>query len=140
MFGRGAGRYHPGSPSVLIADDALSFRCVVRELLERRGYTIAGEADCATTALALVRRLDPDAVLLDVHIADDDGFDVAARLTAARPGLPVLLTSAHFEPGFYALAELAGARGFVPKAQLAEVEFEMFWPTAPRAAGAPTTD
>ena len=41
----------------------------------------------------------------------------------------VPVTSADFERSFYALADSAGARGFVPKAQLAEVDFTIFWPT-----------
>jgi DNA-binding NarL/FixJ family response regulator len=129
MFRRRAGRGRLRPPGILIVDDAPVFRCVVRELLERRGYVVAGEADCGADALDLVQRLDPDAVLLDVHLPDETGFEVAARLAQARPGLPVLLTSADFDRNFYALADLAGARGFVPKSELAQVEFTMFWPS-----------
>jgi DNA-binding NarL/FixJ family response regulator len=128
MFRRRAGTGCLRPPSILIVDDAPAFRSVVRELLERRGYIVAGEADCGADALDLVGRLDPDAVLLDVHLPGESGFEVAARLAEVRPGLPVLLTSADFDRNFYALADLAGARGFVPKSELARVEFTMFWP------------
>jgi hypothetical protein len=40
----------------------------------------------------------------------------------------VLLTSADFDEHFYARADASGARGFVPKSQLAQVELERFWP------------
>jgi DNA-binding NarL/FixJ family response regulator len=103
----------------------------MRELLERRGYTVAGEADHGAIVCDLVDRLEPDAVLLDVRLPDDNGFDLAARLTRARPELAVLLTSVDFDHGFYARAHVSGARGFVPKAQLAQAELAMYWPTGP---------
>jgi DNA-binding NarL/FixJ family response regulator len=127
------------SPRVLIVDDAEPFRCLLRQLLERRGYVIAGEAGCGARALELLERLDPDAVLVDVHLGEENGFAVAARLTQARPELPVLLTSADFHHHFYALADVVGARGFVPKEQLARVDLTVFWPwpAAPSLAARP---
>jgi DNA-binding NarL/FixJ family response regulator len=101
----------------------------MRQLLERRGYTVAGEADRGAIVSDLVERLEPDAVLLDVHLPDDNGFKLAARLTGARPELAVLLTSVDFDHGFYVRAEASGARGFVPKAQLAQAELAVYWPT-----------
>ena len=59
---------------------------------------------------------------------DGDGFDLAEQLTRSQPGMAVLLTSADFDEHFYARADASGARGFVPKSQLAEVELERFWP------------
>jgi DNA-binding NarL/FixJ family response regulator len=103
----------------------------MRQLLERRGYSIAGEADRGAIVPDLVDRLEPDAVLLDIDLPDDNGFELAARLTRAQPGLAVLLTSAEFDHGFYAQAQVSGARGFVPKAQLAQAELAMYWPAAP---------
>jgi two-component system invasion response regulator UvrY len=124
----GARGAHLRRVNVLIVDDVAVCRLAERELLERRGYAIVGEADCASTAVALVERLTPDAVLLDVHLPDENGFALAARLTREHPGLAVLLTSVAFEGQFYALADACGARGFVPKSQLAQVELDRFWP------------
>jgi CheY-like chemotaxis protein len=117
--------------NVLIVDDVAVCRRAERELLERRGYAIAGEADCALKAVASIELLTPDAVLLDVHLPDENGFALAARLTREHPGLGVLLTSVAFDGQFYALAEVCGARGFVPKSQLAQVELDRFWPRHP---------
>lgn len=121
-------RPRPSKLWVLIVDDTPVCRCVVRELLERRGYGIAGEAGSAAMALDFVERLAPEAALLDVHLPDENGFELAARLTGSHPNLAVLLTSADVERRFYALADLSGARGFVPKDQLAQVELATFWP------------
>ena len=113
---------------VLVVDDAPPFRRVICELLSRRGYRVVGEAGSAAEAIEMTERLKPDAVLVDVHLPDSDGFELAARLTRAHPALAVLLTSLDFDSNFYALADLSGARGFVPKTDLAGIEFTIFWP------------
>jgi DNA-binding NarL/FixJ family response regulator len=113
---------------VLIVDDTPGCRRIVCELLERRGYEVAGEAASVGAALRLAQSIQPDAALLDVHLPDGNGFDLAARLTQSQPGMAVLLTSSEFDDRFYAMADASGARGFVPKSQLAQVELQRFWP------------
>jgi CheY-like chemotaxis protein len=115
---------------VLIVDDAPGFRRVARELLEQRGYIVAGEADCAAAALEAAERLAPDAVLLDVRLPDGHGFEVAARLTRAESPPAVLLVSVDPHDGRDELVEASGARGFVSKAQLVRAELTRFWPSA----------
>jgi DNA-binding NarL/FixJ family response regulator len=114
--------------TVLIVDDAPVFRRVARELLERRGYTVVGEADCAATALRLAVWLEPDAVLLDVGLPDADGFDVSAALTCANGAPAVLLMSADPDLRGYAMIEHSGARGLVSKVDLAAADLGRFWP------------
>lgn len=117
-------------PRVVIVDDAAGFRRAARDLLERRGFKVVGEADSGAAALESVDLLAPDAVLLDVHLPDENGFEVAVRLKEARPDLAVLLTSATFDENFYRLSEVCGASGFVPKSELGRVELASFWPSA----------
>lgn len=114
--------------SVLIVDDAQCFRRVARELLERRGYTVVGEADCAATALALAECLAPDAVLMDVRLPDANGFDLSAALTGCARPPAVLLVTAEPDLGSYALIEQSGARGLVAKEALAATDLRSFWP------------
>src|SRR6476646_10552094 len=99
-------------------------RRLARNLLERRGYTVVGEADCAATAFTLESSLMPDAVLLDVRLPDADGFAVAAAMTSASAnGSPaVLLMTADPQLGHYAMIERSGARGLVAKADLAATD------------------
>jgi DNA-binding NarL/FixJ family response regulator len=113
---------------VLVVDDAQCCRRVVRELLERRGYQIAGEAEGVAAALRVADDIQAEAALLDVHLPDGDGFELAAQLTRSQPRIAVLMTSSDFDHRFYALAEASGARGFVPKSQLAQVDLGRFWP------------
>lgn len=120
---------------VLLVDDAPSVRLAVRALLEWRGYVIVGEAGCATSAMEAVECLAPDAVVLDVRLGDDNGFDVARILTRLRPELPVLLVSDDDYRSWDGLIEDSGARGFALKSEFAKVDLEEVLVSAP--AGQP---
>jgi DNA-binding NarL/FixJ family response regulator len=113
----------------LIVDDASAFRRVARELLERRGYAVVGEADTAAAALVLCDELVPDAVLLDVRLPDGTGFQVSAQLMVREDAPAVLLVSADEDLRSYALVDQSGARGLVAKAQLAAIDLATFWPS-----------
>jgi CheY-like chemotaxis protein len=117
----------PTPSRVLIVDDQPSFRGMARKVLEWRGYVVAGEADSAASAIDAAERLAPDAVLLDVCLGEDSGFDVACALTQARPGLAVLLVSSVDYRQCEPLVRECGARGFVLKSDLACVDLEDFW-------------
>jgi two-component system chemotaxis response regulator CheY len=112
---------------VLIVDDAPIFREVARELLERRGYTVVGEADSAASAIDACARLRLDAVLMDIRLPDADGFELCAALTGADPDLAVLLVSADRVPPSPERVEASGARGFALKSSLAAADLEEFW-------------
>jgi DNA-binding NarL/FixJ family response regulator len=107
---------------VLIVDDHEPFRAVARELLERAGYVVAGEAADAAEALAAVASEEPDAVLLDVQLPDSDGFAVAAALAAAGGPAVVLISSRDAEEYGRRVAD-CGARGFIPKSRLTAASF-----------------
>jgi DNA-binding NarL/FixJ family response regulator len=108
---------------VLIVDDHPPFRTVARELLERAGYTVTGEAGDAAEALAAVAAQAPDAVLLDVQLPGDDGFSVAAAL-AARGGPVVVLVSSREADDYGARIADCGARGFISKSKLSAAAFD----------------
>jgi len=112
----------------VIVDDQPIFRRAARVLLEARGYDVVAEAGCGASARDAVERHAPQAVLLDVGLGDDDGVAVCGALTSAFPELAVLLASADEHEHSDELIARCGARGFVAKARLADVDLGRFWP------------
>ena len=110
--------------TVLVVDDHQSFRSTARSLLESEGFDVVGEADDGMSALRASRELQPDLVLLDVNLPDIDGFDVAARLTAADDAPAVILVSSRDGSDFGSCVERSGARGFIPKGELSGAAIE----------------
>jgi DNA-binding NarL/FixJ family response regulator len=101
--------------TVLIVDDHPSFRASARVLLEAEGFDVIGEAADGTSGIAEAKRLRPDLVLLDVQLPDIDGFEVAARLSAAGRPPAIVMVSSRDGEDFGGLVEQSGARGFIPK-------------------------
>jgi DNA-binding NarL/FixJ family response regulator len=98
---------------VLIVDDDPGFRRIVRVLLESRGLTVAGECADAAQARAACAERRPAALLLDVNLPDTSGPVLARELSAAHPGVRILLTST--DPS---IGPVDGVAAFLPKAEL----------------------
>src|SRR3954452_24511186 len=105
---------------VLIIDDHAPCRAAARELLERRGFAVVAEADGAKAGLQAAAAVAPDAVVLDIQLPDGNGIDVCRALTAAPPGLVVLLVSADPDQGRW--AGDCRAVAFLPKVRLASAD------------------
>jgi DNA-binding NarL/FixJ family response regulator len=104
--------------SIVVVDDYAPFRLVVREMLERDGFHVVGEASDGRGAIDAVLTLRPDVVLLDVHLPGDDGFTVCERLQGLMPAPDVVLTSSHDVASFRRRLRTSPARGFISKADL----------------------
>jgi DNA-binding NarL/FixJ family response regulator len=104
--------------TVLIVDDHAGFRAYARELLESEGFRVVGEAPDAASAIAAAQRLQPDIVLLDVHLPDLDGFEASRRIAAANGAPAIVLTSSGDVGDLAATVAGCRARGFIPKAEL----------------------
>lgn len=102
--------------TVLIVDDYAPFRDSARGLLEAGGFEVVGEAEDGADAVRVAEEVHPDVVLLDVHLPDIDGFEVARRLRALDPVPEVVLTSSRDD--YAHLAEASAARAFIRKEDL----------------------
>src|SRR2546428_9351214 len=78
---------------ILIADDEAVIRLGLRSMLEDQGYRVVGEAADGDRALALVRRLRPDLVFLDIKMPGIDGLQAARALLAEPPVAVIVLTA-----------------------------------------------
>ena len=110
--------------TVLIVDDRPGFRASARRMLEADGYRVVGEAQDGRSGIAAARALRPDIVLLDVHLPDLDGFELAARLKGPDDAPTVVLTSSRDDGDCNAMIAPSGAGGFVAKAELSGAALE----------------
>jgi two-component system response regulator EvgA len=110
--------------TILVVDDHPGFRSCARRLLEGQGYRVVGEAADGGSAVTRARELQPTLALVDVHLPDRDGFDVAARLAALDPAPMVVLISSHDRTELDQLLPSSTARGFVPKHELSREAIE----------------
>lgn len=106
----------------MLVEDNETFRGLLRRLCRLHGFVVVAEAATAREALARALDVQPEAVLLDVHLPDAFGPDVAAELTRATPAPTVMLMSSEAESVSREDARLAGARGFVAKGDLAATD------------------
>jgi DNA-binding NarL/FixJ family response regulator len=99
---------------VVLVDDHDLFRAGVRSEL---GPTveIVGEAATVLEAVPLIKELDPDVVLLDVHLPDGGGHAVIAQVAPERPGVRFLALSVSDAAEDVIDVIRAGARGYVTK-------------------------
>jgi DNA-binding NarL/FixJ family response regulator len=104
--------------TVLLVDDHRGFRAQARRLLEADGYSVVGEAADGAAAMAAIRSLRPDLVLLDVCLTDEDGIEVARSIGQIEAPPPVILISSREAAAYGPRIAASGARGFVTKEQL----------------------
>jgi DNA-binding NarL/FixJ family response regulator len=99
---------------VVLVDDHELFRAGVRG--ELAGLVdIVGEAGSVAEAAPLIRDLDPDVVLLDVHLPDGGGEAVIATVAPERPAVKFLALSVSDAAEDVIAVIRAGARGYVTK-------------------------
>jgi DNA-binding NarL/FixJ family response regulator len=101
-------------PRVVLVDDHALFRAGVRGELGDR-VDVLGEAESVAQAVPLIKELDPDVVLLDVHLPDGGGEAVIAGVAPERPGVKFLALSVSDAAEDVIGVIRAGARGYVTK-------------------------
>src|SRR2546425_6947121 len=103
-------------PVVLIADDDVTMRLLMRETLEQAGFTVA-ETEDGVQALSAFVRVRPDIVLLNVVMPKLDGFTTCATLRTLPGGAhtPVLMVTGLDDMESINRAYEAGATDFITK-------------------------
>lgn len=101
--------------NVLIAEDHTLVREGTRQLLERHGISVVGEAADGEEAVRLTARLSPDVVLMDIGMPRLNGLEATRLIKARHPGVAVLVLTAYDDDQYvFALLE-AGAAGYLLK-------------------------
>jgi DNA-binding NarL/FixJ family response regulator len=114
----------PGSGShirVLIADDDQAFRASLEDLIERQPeLVVVGAAQDGLEAIELADDLDPDAVVIDLHMPLLDGVTAAARLRRDHPNVCLIALTGDAAPALHDAVREAGADEVLLKTELVE--------------------
>ena len=102
------------TPSVVIVDDHGIFRSGVKAELEGM-VEVLGEAETVEDAVRAIGELEPDVVLLDVHMPGGGGVQVIEQISKIRPHQRFLALSVSDDPDDVIAIVRAGARGYVTK-------------------------
>ena len=100
---------------VLIVDDAAFMRMMIKDILEKNGYEIVGEAQNGAAAVEMYQKEKPDVVTMDITMPDVDGIEAVKRIKAIDPGAKVIMCSAMGQQSMVMDAIKAGARDFIVK-------------------------
>ncbi len=101
---------------VLVVDDHALHRDGIRQILSQYAdMDLVGEAGSAEVAFALVNRLHPDVVLMDVQLPGMNGIDATRRLRRDHPDTRVLVVTAYDDDEYVRGALEAGASGHLSK-------------------------
>jgi DNA-binding NarL/FixJ family response regulator len=112
----------PALITVFLAEDHSVVRQGLCSLLKADGgFSIVGEAKNGREAVALVRVLRPDVVLMDVAMPELNGLEAARQILEFEPLMRILILSAHGDDEYVRRAVDAGVAGFLEKQTSAEI-------------------
>jgi DNA-binding NarL/FixJ family response regulator len=101
---------------VAVVDDQALMRTGFRMILESAdGIDVVGEAENGIGATELVKRVDPDVVLMDIRMPEVDGIEATRRITATGADARILILTTFDLDEYVYDALRAGAAGFLLK-------------------------
>ncbi len=101
--------------NILICDDAAFMRMMIKDILTKNGYNVAGEAENGLKAVEKYAELKPDLVLMDITMPEMDGIQALKKIKEADPGATVIMCSAMGQQAMVIESIQAGARDFIVK-------------------------
>ncbi|GFO69412.1 response regulator [Geomonas limicola] len=101
--------------TVMVVDDSLFMRKMLRDLLEEQGYQVIAEAADGNEAVARFREKAPELVTLDIVMPNKNGLEALGEIMALDPAARVVMCSAVGQESMAQEASLAGAKAFILK-------------------------
>ena len=101
--------------NILICDDAAFMRMMIKDVLSKNGYTVAGEAENGLKAVEKYNELHPDLVLMDITMPEMDGIASLKTIKEMDPGARVIMITAAGQSSKLMEALKSGAKEFICK-------------------------
>ena len=101
--------------SILICDDAAFMRMMIKDILTKNGYTIAGEAENGLKAVEKYNETKPDLVMMDITMPEMDGIQALKKIKATDASANVIMCSAMGQQAMVIESIQSGAKDFIVK-------------------------
>jgi two-component system, NarL family, response regulator NreC len=100
---------------IIITDDHRLMRQGLRSLLDSQGFEVVGEAEDGRSAVKLVKKLDPDAVIIDISMPGLNGIEATRQIHHETPQVKVIVLSMRSDRQAVLAVFAAGAAGYLLK-------------------------
>jgi len=100
---------------VLIVDDAAFMRMMIKDILNKNGFIVVGEAENGRVAIEKYKELQPDLVTMDITMPEMDGIAAVKEIKANNPTARIIMCSAMGQQAMVIDAIQAGAKDFIVK-------------------------
>ncbi len=101
---------------VMIVDDVLETRENLRKLLQfESNIEVVGEAATGREAIQTAKRLDPDVIIMDIHLPDISGLEATEAIRKMLPATQIIILTVQGDMEYMRRAMMAGARDFLMK-------------------------
>jgi DNA-binding NarL/FixJ family response regulator len=105
-----------GSTRILIGDDHEHARQAIRLILEReKRFQVVGEAQTGPEVLEATERLNPDLILLDIHMPEMDGLETTRLIKERFPSVKIIIVTVSDDVSDLFEAIKRGAQGYLVK-------------------------
>lgn len=100
---------------VLVVDDAAFMRMMLKDILNKNGFEVVGEAENGLQAVEKYKEIKPDVTTMDITMPEMDGISAVKQIKALDPGAKVVMCSAMGQQAMVIEAIQAGAKDFIVK-------------------------
>lgn len=101
--------------NILVADDSMFMRQMLKELLPKDDFKVIGEASTGKEAITKYNELNPDLVTMDITMPDMDGISAVKKIMEINPKAKIVMVSAMGQKPMIKEALEAGAKDFIIK-------------------------
>lgn len=101
--------------TVLVIDDSAFMRMYIKNILEKNGIQVIGEAENGMVGVNLYRKLQPDLVTMDLTMPVMDGIQALKNILELNPNASVVMVSSMGQETFVKEAIISGAKSFIVK-------------------------